>query len=345
MALRPIHVSGFAQLPSVTVDARRDEAEMVLAVTSEALGQAGIDRSDVGFVCSGSSDYAMGRPFSFTMALDGIGPWPPIRESHVESDGAFAMYEAWVRLMHGDIDVALVYCYGKSTTTDIDRVLTLQLDPYTEAPLGVPPMALAALQARAMLDSGRFTEADFARVVARARQNGASNSYVPDAEALSEADLLSAATSMAPLRPHDAPLRTDAAAAIVLSAGGPGPRISGFAHRIEPMALGVRDLTVARSARLAAEAAGGVADADVAELHAPYSPQELLLVEALGLSDGCSINPSGGALLADTPMVSGLIRVGEAAARVRDGANKAVATATAGPCLQQNLVCVLEASS
>jgi hypothetical protein len=42
-------------------------------------------------------------------------------------------------------------------------------------------------------------------------------------------------------------------------------------------------------------------------------------------------------------MAAGLIRIGEAASRIRLGeAQRAVAHATSGPCLQQNLVCVLE---
>jgi hypothetical protein len=42
-------------------------------------------------------------------------------------------------------------------------------------------------------------------------------------------------------------------------------------------------------------------------------------------------------------MAAGLIRFGEAAQRVIDGrANRAVAHATSGACLQQNIVCVLE---
>jgi hypothetical protein len=42
-------------------------------------------------------------------------------------------------------------------------------------------------------------------------------------------------------------------------------------------------------------------------------------------------------------MAAGLIRIGEAASRVLAGtAERAVAHATSGPCLQQNLVCVLE---
>ena len=49
------------------------------------------------------------------------------------------------------------------------------------------------------------------------------------------------------------------------------------------------------------------------------------------------------ALGANPLMASGLIRMGEAANRITAGeADRAVAHATSGPCLQQNLVCVLE---
>ena len=78
-------------------------------------------------------------------------------------------------------------------------------------------------------------------------------------------------------------------------------------------------------------------------LHAPFAHQELILTEALGLADGVDINPSGGALAANPVMSAGLIRIGESARRIWSGeADRAVAHATSGPCLQQNLVCVLE---
>jgi acetyl-CoA acetyltransferase len=81
----------------------------------------------------------------------------------------------------------------------------------------------------------------------------------------------------------------------------------------------------------------------LAELHAPFSHQELILRDALGLGSDVSVNPSGGALSANTVMAAGLARMGEAANRITSGeANRAVAHATSGPCLQQNLVCVLE---
>lgn len=344
MTDRPIHLAGFAQMPHTLVDPGLDEAELVRIVCAQALQDAGLSRSDVGFICSGSSDYSLGRPFSFTMALDGIGPWPPVRESHVESDGAFALYEAWTRLRHGDLEVALVYAYGKSTGGDQDAVLALQLDPYHEAPLRPPQGALAALQARALVDAGRITERDLARVVARCRASAARNPMVPTPELLDEEALLAAPTTFAPLRAHDAPTRTDGAAAAVLVVGGPGPRIAGIAHRIDASSLGLRDLLGARSARLAAEAVGGCGAVEVAELYAPWSYQEPVLVDALGLPAGCVLNPSGGALCADTPMVTGLVRIGEAARRVRDGARSAVGTAGAGTALQQTLVCRLEAT-
>lgn len=82
---------------------------------------------------------------------------------------------------------------------------------------------------------------------------------------------------------------------------------------------------------------------DTAELHAPFTSQEVVLRKALRLGDEVSVNPSGGALAANPVMATGLIRIGEAAARIHRGeSDRALAHATSGPCLQQNLVAVLE---
>ena len=48
-------------------------------------------------------------------------------------------------------------------------------------------------------------------------------------------------------------------------------------------------------------------------------------------------------MAANAMMTAGLIRLGEAATRITAGdGDRAVAHATSGACLQQNLVCVLE---
>ena len=349
---RPVAIASFAQSQNVRRDQERNEVEGLMPVIGEVFATIGITKDDIDFICSGSTDYLIGGPFSFVAALDAVGVWPPRSESHVEMDGAFALYEAWVRLQEGDIDAALVYSFGRSSLGDLNEILALQLDPYYLAPMWPDPVSIAALQARALIDSGRATESDLARVAARSRKSALSNPKAQVAYDRSVEELLSDEYAVAPLRRHALPPITDGAAAIVLAAGDKAARwtdnpawITGIDHRIETHALGARDLTRSPSTTKAAEMAGVVeGPVDVAELHAPYAHQELILTEAMGLSDGVSVNPSGGALAANPLMSAGLIRIGEAAARIVSGsAHRAVAHATSGPCLQQNLVCVLEA--
>ena len=351
---REVAVVAFAQAPSVRREDRLNEVEMLMPLVREALEACGLTRSDIGFFVSGSSDYLAGASFAFVHALDAVGAWPPIQESHVEMDGAWALYEAWVRLQHGDIDTALVYAFGKSSPGPLRELLALQLDPYLVAPLWPDAVSLAALQARVLLDAGRLTEADMAEVASRSRRAALDN---PNAQLRGETAveaLLAEPYLVSPLRRHDCPPISDGAAVLVLAAGGRARSltarpawITGIDHRTEPHALGVRDLAASPSTALAADRAGVFsAPVDVAELHAPFSHQELILREALRLDGRPLVNPSGGPLAANPMMVAGLIRIGEAARRVMDGsARRAVAHATSGPCLQQNLVCVLGADS
>jgi acetyl-CoA acetyltransferase len=269
-------------------------------------------------------------------------------------DGAWALYEAWVRLQIGDIDSALAYGFGKSSSGNPRDVFVAQVDPYYLAPLWPDAVSVAALQARALFESNGHTERDLAEVVARNLKNATGN---PNANVKGDFDveeLLQAPYEVSPLRSHDCPPVCDGAAAIVLAAGDLAHRvcerpawISGIDHRIDPHGLGARDLTKSPSAALAAAKAGvGNGPLDVAELHAPFSHQELLLREAMSLGEETEINPSGGALAGDPIMATGLIRIGEAASRIMDGSAKRVlGHATSGPCLQQNLVCVMSFES
>jgi len=349
--MRDIAVISFAQTPARRSVPELNEVEMLMPAVHDALTQVDMTIDDIGFTCSGSTDYLAGTAFSFVSTLDAVGPWPPIQESHVEMDGAWALYEAWVKLQLGEIDTALVYAYAKSSPGDLPMVLTRQLDPITVGPLWADSVSLAALQARALLDSGKATEADMAEVVARSRKDALGNPNAQLAWDRSADDHLATEYHIAPLRKGDCAPITDGAAAIVLAAGDVARSkvkrpawIRGIDHRVEPIHLGLRDLTVSESTKIAAGKAG-VADGkvDIAELHAPFSHQELILKEALGLSDDTTINPSGGALAANAMMTAGLIRIGELATRISNGeADRGVAHATSGPCLQQNLVTVLE---
>lgn len=344
-----VAIVGFAQSPNVReTHGTTNGVEMLVPIFREVFDNIGLTKSDIGFWCSGSSDYLAGRAFSFIAAVDAIGAFPPIHESHVEMDAAWALYEAWVKLQTGEVDTALVYGFGKSSAGQLRRVLALQLDPYTVAPLWPDSVSVAGLQARAGLDAGLWTERDMAEVAVRSRTDALANKYAQIHEPADLDTLLEAPYIADPLREHDCAPITDGAATIVLAAGDRARElcerpawITGFQHRVDSPNLGARDLTDSPSAAAAAKAANtdGI---DVAELHAPFTHQELLLREVMDLGDA-RINPSGGALTGNPMFAAGLARIGEAASRVMAGeAGRALGHATSGPALQQNLVCVME---
>ena len=346
-----IAIVGYAQTPSMR-RAPESEVQLLVPTVSAALERAGLDRREIGFTCAGSCDYLTGGPFAFVSNLEAAGAWPPISESHVEMDGAWAMHEAWVRLQHGDIDTALVFGSGKSSPSKPDEVWAQQLDPYYLAPLGVDPVSLAGLQARALLDKGKATERDFAEVAVRSRSNALHNPNAQVRGELNVDELLKEPYVRAPLRKHDLPPISDGAVAVVLARGDKARALSdrpawitGLDHRIEVHQPGMRDLTQSPSTTLAARKAGyDGGPLDVVELSATFSPQELILREALGLGGDTNVNPSGGALAANPVMATGLVRIVEVAQRIIDGeASLGLAHATGGQVLQHNLVCVMEA--
>jgi acetyl-CoA acetyltransferase len=350
-----VAVVGFAQSPCrVRQDATTSGVEMLVPIFAEVFRATGLTKADIGFWCSGSSDYLAGRAFSFVQAVDAIGAVPPAMESHVEMDGAWALYEAWVKVLTGEAEIALAYGFGKSSGAQLRRVLALQLDPYLVAPLWPDSVSVAALQARLGLEAGLWTEKDMAEVAARSRAAAAANPQAQVSGEVAVEDLLGRPYVAEPLRAHDcAPVGDGAAVVIIASAERARDLcahpawITGFAHRIDSGSLGGRDLLAVPSAAAAARAAGagaaGAGAAEIAELHAPFTHQELLLRAALGLGDDVAVNPSGGALCGNPMFAAGLARIGTAAQAVMSGrARRALGHATSGPVLQQNLVCVLE---
>ncbi|OLT43033.1 lipid-transfer protein [Saccharomonospora sp. CUA-673] len=345
-----VAVVAFAQAPNVRrTHGTTNGVEMLVPIFDEVYTRTGLSKKEIGFWCSGSSDYLAGRAFSFISAVDAIGAFPPIHESHVEMDAAWALYEAWLKIRMGEVDTALVYGFGKSSAGELRKVLSMQLDPYTVAPLWPDSVSIAALQARMGLDAGLWTEKDLAEIAARSRRDGAAN---PRAQLGGETDvatLLAAEPVADPLRAHDIAPVTDGASVVVLASAERArdlterpALITGIDHRVDTPALGARDLTASPSTRIAGQVVGtdGV---EVAELHTPFTHQELIVRTELGLGEDVRINPSGGTLTGNPMFAAGLARIGEAAQRILDGdAGRTLAHATSGPALQQNLVTVLE---
>ena len=75
--MRDVAVIAFAQMPNVRRETVLNEVEMLMPVIEDVRAKAGLTQPDIGFTCSGSTDYLSGQAFSFVSTLDGIGPWPP----------------------------------------------------------------------------------------------------------------------------------------------------------------------------------------------------------------------------------------------------------------------------
>lgn len=348
---REVAVVGFAHAPHVRRTAgTTNGVEMLMPCFAALYEDLGITQRDIGFWCSGSSDYLAGRAFSFLNAIDAIGAVPPINESHVEMDAAWALYEAYIKVLTGQVDTALVYGFGKSSAGTLRRVLALQTDPYTVAPLIPDAVSLAGLQARLGLESGRWTQEEMAAVALMSMTAAPRTDSVEPAVSVDE--LLSRPFFADPLRRHDIAPITDGASAVVIAAGDRARElrerpawITGFEHRIETPVIGARDLTTSPSTAASARAAtgGDLGSIDVAEIYAPFTHQQLILAEAIGLPEGTAVNPSGGALAANPMFSTGLERIDFAARHIFGGsARRVLAHATSGPVLQQNLVAVLE---
>jgi hypothetical protein len=331
---------------------------LVFDVARRAVGASGLGRHEIGFTVSGSSDVLDGRSFGFVFGLEELGAWPPVEESHVEMDGAFAAWYAWLKILSGAAESALVVAWGKAAEAPLPAVANSQLDPFVLAPLGVDHRVSAGLQAEAWMERSGAAVADLDTAAKRALET--TNPRVArvvrgrpwDDEPLAD-----------PLLRRHMGTPADGACAIVLAAEEVASRaadrpawIAGADHRSETGALGQRDLSHLPAAAAAAETARARAEwdpdqpPDVAELAAPFAHQVAMLVEALRLDEDVAVNPSGGALAADPAMANGLVRLAEAADQVAGrsgdhqvaGVRRVLAHASGGHALQQNLVWLLE---
>jgi len=364
-ALRNVAIVGFAQLPIVARDEHRMATEMLYPVVRQALADCGVERDDIDYQIAGSTDYMDGRPFGFVAALEVMGSWPPRQDLHLEMDGAFCAYYAWVRMQAGDCDTALVVGHGKTSEGEPNRILNLSLDPYYQAAIGLDPTSTAALQASAYMARTGATDRDLATMAARNRSAGARNPDNQVRQPATTEELLHTPWAVEPLRQGYLPPIGESATCMILAAEGKAEKmcnrpvwIHGTDHRTELQTLGARDLSRSAGATLAAQKAFAMAglqraaDADVVELTAATPAEELILCEALGIDPKASrpaLNPSGGALCGNPVMSSGLIRLGEifrqlsgrAGERAVAKARCGIAHAAQGHCLQQNLVWVL----
>jgi acetyl-CoA acetyltransferase len=339
-------------------DVTRTAPELVFHAARQAVADSGLRRGAIDLTVSGSSDVLDGRSFGFAHALEALGVHPATLESHLEMDGAWAAFYAYLKILSGEANRALVVAWGKCSEASLHHVTDSQLDPFCLAPLGLDHVTSAALQADEWMARTGATISVLDAIARRTQDHARRNASVRAVVEETERDEAVAS----PLWRRHCARAADGACALVMVSEEAAPQdrkpvawVRGADHRTETGAIGCRDLAALPSAVSAAARARAIAgwqkDAplDVAELHARFAHQEAMLVEALGVG-AATINPSGGALAADPMMATGLVRLAECALQVTSqagehqvpGARRGLAHATAGHALQQNLVWLLE---
>jgi hypothetical protein len=307
--MRRVAVVSSAHTDYEASDPNRGTAEMAFDVAKAAVEATGLARADIGLTVSASSDMLEGRSFNFVQGLEALGTWPPVNESHLEMDGAWAAYYAWLRIISGDVDSALVCAWGKSSEGSLHHVLNTQLDPFCLAPLGLDYITTAALQADAF-----------------SARTGLSADATPPRFADGACAVVLAAQGVAE-RVSKRPAW-----------------IAGADHRAESGSLGHRDLSRATAAALAmtrAREMAGWEQPEWATLGGTFAHQKPMLVEALGLADGVQVEAPDTEVL----MVTGLDRLSRAASRITSGdSRRSLAHGATGHAMQQHIVWLLEAA-
>ena len=202
-------------------------------------------------------------------------------------DGAWALYEAWVKIQTGEVDIALVYGYGKSSPGRRRATCSPSSSTRTTSPRCGPTRSRSPRCRRGRGSTpGKATDEQTGRGRRPQPRNAMANQYAQLAVRLDPARLAGRAVPADPLRKHDCPPITDGARGRVLAADDVARElcdrpawIRGIDHRIESHVARPRDLTTSPSTALGRRRRPASADGpvDVAELHAPFTHQELIL--------------------------------------------------------------------
>jgi len=354
--------------------------ELIYRVTKQVLKNAGITRDEIDTVVVGSCDVMDGISISNVYAVASSAAFLK-DESKVEEDASFAAFYAWLRILSGAFDTALVVAWGKGSETEMPLYTGLIFDPLYQRPFGLEAVSGFALQAKAYMEKYGVNEEDAARVVVKNRKNARLNPYAQVRKECSVEEVLASEPLATPLKKLDTPPISDGACAVILAEEHRARElcenpvwIKGAGSAVDSYHLGYRDLTELKACALAAQKAYEMAgiknpkkEIDVAEVSENFSFQEMMLYEALGFCDrgrgpdlirkgttemngALPVNPSGGALCANPTPATGLIRLAEAALQLSGQAGErqvknaktALVYGTSGLCFQSNMVFVLD---
>ena len=354
--------------------------ELIYETVRKTLADTGLEIGDIDTVINASCDVMDGRSISNVFTVEAMGAFLK-EESKVEEDAAYAALYAYMRLLAGPFQTAMVVGHAKVSESSPQTYTGMICDPFLLRPLGIEAITSSALQARSYMSRYGITEEQAAKVVVKNRKNGARNTNAQIRKPVSVADVMASPVLASPIKKYDASPITDGCAVMIMATAKKAKKITdtpvwikGVGYDHDLYYPGYRDLSKSESCALAAKRAYKMAkikdplnEIDCAEVYEPFSFYELMLYESLRLcgkgeggkliDDGATepdgklpVNLSGGALCANPILATGLVRMMEAAMQLSGKAGehqlknkpkKAIAHSTSGLCLQSNIVYVL----
>ncbi|MDP6344818.1 MAG: thiolase family protein [Alphaproteobacteria bacterium] len=281
------------------------EHEILGRLVIQAVGEAGIDKTEVGsLVFSHPRVYTQQLYFATFMAnyLKLTADAQVVEVMGNGMTGGLAFDQAMADVASGRADVALALGINMETAAPtvehMNRTMRTTGDIDFHTPFGFTPISWYAMDAtRYMHDTGAG-RADLAAIAVKDRGHAALNPIAQYRQPITLEEVLAQRPIVEPLGLYEVPPRSDGAACIVLAAeevavklGRPYVRIRGRgffhegAHQINESG---GDMTAFVAAQRAAatvyeQAGAGAGDMDFAELYAPCTIVQILVAEALGL--------------------------------------------------------------
>jgi len=348
--MKDIYIIAYAQNPILADAKAANEVELIMPVVHEVFRQTGLSQKDIDFTCSGSCDYLQGAAFAFVEGLSAIQTNPPIKESHVEMDAAWALYECMLKISSGDTESALIYGFGRSSPGNLDSIISLQTDPYYLSPLWVDRISYAALQANTLMQHGTISHDEMYDAIVESMEFAKSNPNALVSNAPSKEEYVAEQKLSTPLNKFDVAPVSDGASAMIICTKDFAKnlnldhvKINQVCHNIESSNIGTRDLSTSTSLLdLSTKLNLTNLSVDIAELHSQYSHEIVFLKKLLGLNN-TSVNASGGPLSGNVMMAAGLDCIGKTYEYLKSkDVTNGLAHATSGPCLQQNMLLHME---
>jgi acetyl-CoA acetyltransferase len=343
-AFEPVHIAGIATtawLPEheAVVD------ELVYQAVAEALGQAGLDRHEIGLTVTASMDVIDGRSISSGLTNSASGGYL-IDSYRLESDVGTAIIAAAQAISAGDVDIAVaVGAYNPETSARgaerqafLDQISNLAFDAQFARPVGLTARTSYGLQAGWALEQQATTVELLAELAAREINTATTSPRSMRTDTVTAETVLAAPLVAWPLTELMMPAYSTGAVAVVLASPARAARLSsrgavitGVGHATGSYLENTEWLrdpgaSSARAAHSAYRTAGIDNPADVVglvEFTAPATSLYSPLLSSLGVDKDLplgSVNPSGGAAGNYPGLANGGLRLLEVVERLEAGA-------------------------